>query len=367
MKRILLAAVAAFVLYSQMVPTQAVGLSAQSAILIEADSGRVLYEQNADEKRLIASTTKLMTALVALESGHDVQEVVTIEPEDTRTEGSSLYLKEGEQLTLETLLYGLLLHSGNDAALAIARYCRGSVEAFVEDMNEMTKQLHMTNSHFENPNGLNGETHYSTARDMAKLAQACLQQETLAEIVATRSISMEGRSFQNHNKLLWQYEGCIGMKTGYTELAGRTLVSAAQRDGMTLIAVTLNAPDDWNDHKTLFDYGFSNYRMEPLVEQGQQITTMPVSGSALPMMEVIAAEDFFYPLKDGESLEQRCDYFVTSLTAPVLEGEQVGTLSGWVNGVQVAAVPLVCGSPMNEVVVEQKSPIDQFLDWLNGM
>lgn len=198
-------------------------VSAASAILVDAESGRVLYEKDAHTRRLIASTTKLMTALVAAESCIDLGENVTVEYADTRTEGSSLYLQVGEQITVEALLYGLLLHSGNDAALALARYCGGDVETFVEQMNQKARELGMADSHFENPNGLNADGHYSTAADMARLGIACMENETVAKIVATRSIALGNRTFVNHNKLLSQYEGCVGMKTGYTQLAGRTL------------------------------------------------------------------------------------------------------------------------------------------------
>lgn len=223
--------------------------TAAAAILMDADSGRVLYEKNAREERLIASTTKLMTALVAVESHPDLQETVAIKKEWLDVEGSSIYLKEGERLTLETLLYGLLLQSGNDAAVAIAGFCAGDVESFVAWMNQRAKDLGMSQTQFKNPNGLNQEGHYSTAFDMATLARACMKDPIVSKIVATRSIFLEGRSFTNHNKLLWQYSGCVGMKTGYTEMAGRILISSAIRDGQTLIAVTLSDPNDWEDHK----------------------------------------------------------------------------------------------------------------------
>ena len=232
MKRLLAAALAAGSMLCQVPTAQAVGTSASSAILMEAESGRVLYEQNAHEERLIASITKLMTALVALESGHDLEETVTVGEACTRAEGSSLYLRPGEEISLKGLLYGVMLRSGNDAALAVAEHCGGSVEEFVGRMNEKAAQLGMVNSHFANPNGLNAEGHYSSAYDMALLARACLENEALAEIAATKSATVDGRVLTNHNKLLWQYEGCIGLKTGYTEKAGRTLVSAARRGGM---------------------------------------------------------------------------------------------------------------------------------------
>ena len=271
MKRLLAAALAAGSMLCQVPTAQAVGTSASSAILMEAESGRVLYEQNAHEERLIASITKLMTALVALESGHDLEETVTVGEACTRAEGSSLYLRPGEEISLKGLLYGVMLRSGNDAALAVAEHCGGSVEEFVGRMNEKAAQLGMVNSHFANPNGLNAEGHYSSAYDMALLARACLENEALAEIAATKSATVDGRVLTNHNKLLWQYEGCIGLKTGYTEKAGRTLVSAARRGGMTLIAVTLNDPDDWRDHTALLDYGFSTYAPVTLTEEGKAV------------------------------------------------------------------------------------------------
>jgi D-alanyl-D-alanine carboxypeptidase len=214
---------AALLLYAQLsLPAAAAAPdnSAVSAILMDGESGRVLYEKNADEKRQIASITKLMTALVAVESTPHLTDLVTIKPEWTRAEGTSMYLKAGEQVSLETLLYGLLLVSGNDAALAVAGYCAGDVDTFVDWMNQRAATLGMENTHFANPNGLNDDGHCSTAADMAKLALECMKNETIAKIVSTKSINIGTRTFTNHNKLLWQYEGCVGMKTGYTELAG---------------------------------------------------------------------------------------------------------------------------------------------------
>ncbi|MCI9157267.1 MAG: D-alanyl-D-alanine carboxypeptidase, partial [Lawsonibacter sp.] len=190
------------------------GVSAASAVVMDAGTGRVLYEKDGHTRRLIASTTKLMTALVALESGHSLGETVTVAPEWTGAEGSSIYLRPREEITLEALLYGLLLRSGNDAALAIAGHCGGTVENFVSRMNVKARELGMADTSFANPNGLDAEGHYSTAWDMAILARACLENETLAKIAATKSITLDARTFTNHNKLLWRYEGCVGLKTG---------------------------------------------------------------------------------------------------------------------------------------------------------
>lgn len=314
--------------------------SAACAILMDADSGRVLYEKNADEPRLIASITKLMTALTALESGHLPEEVVTIRQEWTGIEGSSLYLKPGEELRLETLLYGLLLRSGNDAAHAIAGFCGGNLDAFVEQMNAKARSLGMEHTHFENPSGLNGDEHYSTARDMAILARACLENETLAAIVATKSVTLEGRILTNHNKLLWQYEGCIGLKTGYTEKAGRTLVSAAQRDGMTLICVTLNAPNDWKDHASLFDYGFSNYERRCLVREGELLCTLPVKGSLSLLCPVRANEELWTVVKTGEQVETTCTLVYPVLSAPVAAGTALGDVVFSAGGTELGRVAL---------------------------
>lgn len=349
MKRLVGAALAAALFLGVSPAVSAVGTSAASAVLMDADSGRVLYESSARQRRLIASTTKLMTALVALESGHRLDEVVTIAPRWAGAEGSSIYLKPGEQVRLETLLYGMLLRSGNDAALAVAGFCAGSVEAFVERMNRKAAELGMSDTHFENPNGLDGEAHYSSAYDMALLARACLKNETLANMVSAKSVTMEGRTFTNHNKLLWRYEGCIGLKTGYTEAAGRTLVSAARRDGMTLICVTLCDPDDWRDHQALFDFGFSGYTRVSLAEEGQILGRLPVTGSLLPLCTVTAAAGAGAALAPGEQVQAEIELHVHSLEAPVPAGTPVGEAVYTLAGEELARVPLVTGAaPRNE-------------------
>lgn len=359
---VLLAAALCFALLPQAGAAE-VTVSAQSAVLMEAESGRVLYAKDADTQRLIASTTKLMTALVALESGHSLEEDVTIPTEAAGVEGSSLYLKAGETVKLKTLLYGMLLHSGNDAATAVALYCAGSLEAFAQEMNDKARELGMTNSHFTNPTGLDGEEHYSTAYDMALLARACLQTPELAEMTATRSVTMEGRTLVNHNKLLWRYEGCVGMKTGYTQAAGRTLVSAAQRDGMTLIAVTLNAPNDWSDHAALLDYGFANYHMEEAVTAGQSLCTLPVSGSLVPFVSLEAEETLRWPVGAGEKLETRLELGgLTSLDAPVQAGVPMGRVEVLLGGEVVGESDLSSAVPIHRDQQERRG----WLDWLLG-
>ena len=310
----------------------AVSTSATSAILMDADSGRVLYEQNADAKMLIASTTKIMTALVAIREG-EPSDVVTVSREAVLTEGSAMYLKEGEQLTLETLLYGLMLCSGNDAAVAIAQHVGGSVEGFVAMMNETAKELGLTSTSFANPNGLDAQDHYSTARDMAALACAAMKNETFARIVSTRSVTINGRTMSNHNKLLSMAEGCIGLKTG-----------CAERNGQRLIAVTLQDGNDWADHQSLFDYGFSAYPAQRALARGDVVRQESIGGVTVPL---IAAGSFSWPLKEGETLEMTVE-LTGRLKAPMAAGTKVGEAVFTVNGQEVGRTALLCGKTVRE-------------------
>ena len=350
MKRFLGGALAVTLLLTQVPTVFSVGTYASSAIVMDAESGRVLFEQDAHRQRLIASITKLMTALVALESGHSTDELVTIAPAWVGVEGSSIYLRAGEQITLEGLLYGMLLRSGNDAATAVAGYCAGDVDTFVVQMNEKARVLGMTQSHFANPSGLNADEHYSTAYDMDLLARACLQNEALAKIVATKSITLDGRNFTNHNKLLWRYEGCIGMKTGYTEKAGRTLISAAQRNGLTLICVTLNDPNDWADHTALFNDGFARYHAQPLAAQGAVLARVPVSGGLIPFCMVVAAESASVCLQGDEAVRCELELNQTTLIAPVAAGEVLGEAVYYLGDEQLARLPLLAGTSVAQVL-----------------
>ncbi len=231
-------------------------VSAKSAALLDGTTGEFLYEKNGDQRALIASTTKIMTGLLVCEAG-DLGRTVTVPETAAGTEGSSMYLKSGETLTRRELLYGMMLHSGNDAALTLAISVSGSEAAFVRQMNWRACALNLTQTHFANPHGLDSGENYSTALDLARLAQAALQNEQFRAVVSTKTITCAGRTLTNHNKLLWRYDGCIGVKTGYTRHAGRILVSAAERGGRMLIAVTISDPDDWRDHVSLLDYGFA--------------------------------------------------------------------------------------------------------------
>ena len=252
-------------------------VSAESCILIHADSGQVLYNKNEDEHKLIASTTKIMTALVALENSSP-DDIVYIKPEYTNIEGSSMYLKAGEKYSLKELLYGLLLSSGNDAATAIAYHCGGTIEEFASMMNDKAKSLGLCGTCFKNPHGLDADGHYSTAEDLAIIMAEAIKNPVFCEIAGTKSCEVKGKTLVNHNKLLWSYPGMIAGKTGYTMAAGRSLVSCAQRDGLKLICVTLSAPDDWKDHTNLYDWAFNNYEYIALVPEGPICHIPVISG-----------------------------------------------------------------------------------------
>lgn len=313
--------------------------SAQCAILIEADTGRVLYEKNPDEPNLIASTTKIMTALIVIENC-DMDAIVEIKPEYTGIEGSSVYLQEGEKLTVKELLYCMLLKSGNDAATALACYTAGSIEAFAELMNEKVTQLNLKNTCFENPHGLDGDNQYSSARDLALITAEAMKHEVFCEIVATESITIGQRYLTNHNKMLKFYDGATGVKTGYTKQAGRTLVTSAERDGTRLIVVTLNDPNDWADHTALLDYGFEMYETVSLCSEGEVIAELQVIGGIEESVVVQAATDCTLTLAQDESVTSKV-YLPPFVYAQVERGAAAGKICWYINGEKISETMLV--------------------------
>ncbi|WP_419719990.1 D-alanyl-D-alanine carboxypeptidase family protein [Paenibacillus illinoisensis] len=268
---------------------------AQSAALIDVTSGRILYSKDGDKELRIASLTKIMTAIVAIEQGK-LDDKVKVSSTAFAKEGSSLYLKLGEEMTLENMLYGLMLRSGNDAASAIAEHVGGSEEGFVLLMNQKAEEIGLKHSHFMNPHGLDADGHYSTANDLARLTAYALHNPVFKRIVATEDKSAPNPnesweySWHNKNKMLRLYEGADGVKTGYTKKAFRCLVSSATRNGQQLAAVTLNDGNDWNDHARMLDFGFENF---PLVEIAQK--EQPVANT-----DVITGRGFTYPLAESE-------------------------------------------------------------------
>ena len=320
-------------------------LSARSAVLMW--NGEVLFEKNSRQKLPMASTTKLMTALLTAERCR-MEERVRIDASDCRVEGSSMELRGEEEKSIGELLKGLLLVSGNDAALALARHVGGSEEAFVRLMNEKAAALSMNSTHFTNPHGLTDENHFSTAADLALLMRACLENETLRSIMALKSCVVDGKTLINHNRLLYQCKGCTGGKTGYTEAAGRCLVSSCQREGAELVCVTLNAPDDWNDHRKLYDKAFREYSLRSVTD-GLRFSS-PVVGGTEELVYLVAPEErsVFCRKEAKVEVTAKLPWF---LFAPIEKGESAGRAIITVDGRTVGEYPLVC----RDSIITEKS------------
>ena len=329
-------------------PVGADAVSARRAYAVDAVSGRVLYEKNPTERSLIASTTKIMTALIVCEQCN-VLDRMRIPKEAVGIEGSSMYLKEGEVLTLQELLYGLMLSSGNDAAVALAIYCGGTVEGFAELMNDKAHNLGLTGTHFENPNGLDSPGHYSTAKDLGTLAAYAMENPIFYKTVSAKNVKVGERYLTNHNKLLWRVAGADGVKTGFTKAAGRILVSSATRDGRRIIAVTIDDPSDWSDHAALMEEGFSRYAIGRIVNQGDRVGTVEVVGG-----EKRRVEDFDYSVAPEEHpcLALPGPGFIY---APAVEGADAGVVYVLIEGKAVGKVPVVYGATIEQTQPEEKS------------
>ena len=349
-------------------------VSAQSAVLIDADSGQVLYEKDAAVRLPMASTTKIMTALCALALAN-ADTVITVDARAVGVEGSSIYLQPKEQLTLLQLLYALLLASANDAAVAIAIGTAGSVEAFAEYMNQKAAELGLKDTHFENPHGLDSDTHYTTARDLALIAREALSHPLLRTICATQKITIpapDGQSVRllvNHNKMLRYYDGAIGIQTGFTKKSGRCLVSAAERDGLTLIAVTLNAPDDWNDHTRMLDAGFAAYESISLCGDGFE-SLLSVTGGKEDYVLVRNGIDATVTLPRDRSGLICTVELPRFLYADVAKGQTVGQLvfrcdtDGDGLTESLASIPLKTAYAVGRR--REKNAWQRFVDWLCG-
>lgn len=333
-------------------------LSAAAAVTMDADTGETLSAVNADSRLPMASTTKIMTALVALGEG-DLDRTFTVKREYA-AEGSSMYLKEGETLTLREALYGLLLSSGNDAAAAVAGEC-GGMTAFVAKMNAKAKELGLTDTHFDNPSGLPSDTHYTTARELAKITAAALRDPVFRDMVSTKTCTAAGRTLVNHNRLLSMYDGAIGVKTGFTRAAGRCLVSAAERNGRTVIAVTLNDPDDWNDHIALLDEAFSRYAEVTLHEAGDTLAEVRVFGGESGSVPLTAKSTATAYLLPGEKEKlRRVRYGEKFCYAPVVRSASAGTVEYRLGDCALASDRLLYGG---EVLMAQEKQgiIDKIL------
>lgn len=331
---------------------------ARSAVVMEVNSGRILYQKNMSEKLPMASTTKIMTTLVAVESDR-LNEIVTVSKRASYVEGSSIYLKEGEKHSLEDLLYAIMLRSGNDAATAVAEHLGGSVENFAAIMNAKAREIGAYDTQFVNPHGLDAEGHYTTAYDLALITAYALKNEKFAEIVSTKKKTIKGppdvnwdRIMVNKNKMLWQFEGGDGVKTGFTKKSGRCLVSSATRNGMKLVTVVLNCGPMWEDSSALLEYGFKNYSYEKIVNKENVHKIVEVKNGKEKFVSVKPTEDYYLPLRQDEKDNIRMESNVEEkANAPIYKGDNAGNLNIYVNDKLVKAVPLIYGSS-----IESSSP-----------
>ena len=349
-------------------------VSAESAVLMDAEHGLVCYEKDADKRLPMASTTKIMTALTALANA-EPDRLIRIPHEAVGVEGSSVYLAEGEELTLCDLLYALLLQSANDAAEAIAIDIGGSISGFADLMNAEARKLGLSDTHFCNPHGLDAEEHYTTARELAIITRAALADPLIRKIVKTVKATIPqgdnptARLLVNHNRLLRSYDGAIGVKTGFTKRSGRCLVSAAERNGVTLIAVTLNAPDDWRDHAAMLDYGFTRYQTLTLCRAGDQAYDLPITGGTVESVALRYASDLTVALPIGHAPLNGFIEAPHFLYAPVLPDAEVGyavftcDLDGDGKQEEIGRVPLVTGEKADRKQNQKRG----FFAWLCGI
>jgi D-alanyl-D-alanine carboxypeptidase/D-alanyl-D-alanine carboxypeptidase (penicillin-binding protein 5/6) len=351
--RILIAGACAALLVFVSVPGAAaqelldpLGLSAKSAVLIDAASAQVLYAKDCDAQRPVASTTKIMTALLLLEAGEPALSFPVTE-EMVRVEGTSMGLRAGDVVSRYALAAGMLLASGNDAANAAAIHLAGTLPAFARRMNERAARIGMARTHFVTPSGLDAPGHVSTAYDMALLGREALQNPAFREICGQSALRVSYgsppymRTLRNHNRLLRELPGCIGVKTGFTRDAGRTLVSAVEREGRTLIAVTLSAPNDWEDHRRLYGYGFAQFHPIALDDAGTPVARMPVAGGAaaaadIMLYETPMAQVRVLPFRVRRELLLRPFEY-----APLPAGKIVGTARYYDGDVLLAEAPLM--------------------------
>lgn len=325
---------------------QTIDLSAKSSVLIEATTGRVLYQNNAYEKKPMASTTKIMTAIVALEYGN-VEDTVVVSQNASGIEGSSIWLSAGEKMSLSDMLFGLMLASGNDAAIAVAEHVGGSVEAFVELMNQTAQRIGAYNTHFMNPNGLPSDDHYTTAYDLALISAYAMQNDYFCEIVKTqyKKLPWEGHEWErvvkNKNRILWNYDGGNGIKTGYTKAAGKCLAAAAQRNGMQLVAVALDAPNMFEDCMKLMNHGFENYQNRLILCAEERVGDVAVEQGTEESFTVYTDQDIYYPLTEDEyaQIEKRV-YLEESVRAPVRYNDKVGCVDIWLSGSKIGSAIL---------------------------
>lgn len=309
---------------------QTVQTSAKAMCVMEADSKRVLYSKNSDDRLAMASTTKILTAITAIENCDDLDKPFEVSPKSIGVKGTSIYLRKGEVLSTRQLLYGLMLVSGNDASVAIGEHVGGSTKNFVDMMNETAKKIGAYDTHFDNTHGLDSKTHFTTAYDLALISSYALNNPTFREIVSTKNIKItseagKNRYLRNKNKLLFSMEGCCGVKTGFTNDAGRCLVSACERDGMKVVCVVLNCGPMFEESKALIEQAYNEYKLVDLAKGFSIPNSVKVEEGRSEEVKIQANGSYFYPLREGEEKRVRYEMELpSSLEAPVNKGEEIG-------------------------------------------
>ena len=342
-------------------------MTATSAIVIEAKTGHVIYEREAHKKMYPASTTKMMTLITALENA-DLDDIVTVSSNASGAEGSTLWLEVGEKIPLGDLLSGMMMISGNDAAIAIAEHVDGSVPKFAAHMTKRAKELGAKGTNFTNANGLPDPNHYTTAYDLAIMAAYGYSLDNFERIVSTKEqifpwVHDDAHLLRNENQMLWLYQGGNGVKTGYTDAAGRCLISASNRNGVQLIAVVLDSLYMWNDSIELLDYGFSKVEKKSLVKPDETIDTLPILSGRRHTMEVKTTNEVILPTFKDDDKAYEIDYDVpTFLRAPVKKGDTVGKVRVLCDGREVAESKIVATSD-----VEQKSFFKMMLNKIRSL
>lgn len=341
----------------------AIETSARSAILMDIDNNVILYEKNINEVRSVASISKIMTAVLAIESGK-LDDVVTVGDEINDAYGSGIYIKIGEELTLRDLVYGLMLRSGNDAALAIAKYVGGSVDDFVKMMNDKASKIGMSNTTFNNPSGLDQEKgNYSTAYDMAKLTSYAMKIDEYKKITGTKKYTLKTNknyySWINKNKLLSLYKYTTGGKTGFTEIAKRTLVSTATKDNLNLVVVTLNDGNDWQDHQNLFEYGFNNYTNYNLVNKGK---INIYNETYYSDYELYVKNDYSYIL-NSSNMDSLIFKYELNKKRKVNDGDEVGKLNIYIGDKKIHE-ELIYAKKINQ---DKKGFFQKIIDWIKNI
>lgn len=328
----------------------AADIQAKAAVVMDVETGRVLYKQNSSQKLPMASTTKIMTVIMAIESGR-LDEVVEISRNASIQEGSSVYLREGEKIKLEDLLYAIMLRSGNDASVAVAEHLCGSVEKFAELMNEKARSIGAYNTNFTNPHGLPDDNHYTTAYDLGLITCYALRNEKFAEIVSTKKKTIPGppgenwnRVLTNKNKMLWQFDGGDGVKTGYTKKAGRCLVASATRNDWQLVSVVLNCGDMWNASAQLLEYGFNNYKKTQVVNKSEPYKDITIIKGKKDKAEVYPKEDIFAPIKVDSERDEKIiikEKLSNEVKAPITENSKAGELEVYIGDFFVGKTDLI--------------------------